>query len=104
MDTDPISVEDKRQTLERVLESRTFARSDQLRAFLRYVCEAEFEGRARQLNEYVLGGDRHDEVDYLVYASTEVADWLAIRGWAIIRTQSRTQSRTGTSDEVRTRR
>ena len=47
--------EEKRQALQRVLESRTFARSDQLRAFLRYVCEAEFEGRAQQLNEYMLG-------------------------------------------------
>jgi len=32
----------------RVLDSRTFFRSEQLRAFLRYICEAEFEGRAQQ--------------------------------------------------------
>jgi hypothetical protein len=51
----PISGEEKRQALARVLDSRTFVRSDQLRAFLRYVCEAELEGRAQQLNEYVLG-------------------------------------------------
>jgi hypothetical protein len=50
-----ISDEEKRQALTRVLESRTFGRSDQLRAFLRYVCEAELEGRANQLNEYALG-------------------------------------------------
>jgi len=50
-----ISDEDKRSALGRVLESRTFSRSDQLRAFLRYVCEAELEGRAQQLNEYALG-------------------------------------------------
>src|SRR5580765_7905376 len=52
---DAISAEEKRQALARVLESRTFGRSDQLRGFLRYVCEAEFEGRANQLNEYALG-------------------------------------------------
>ena len=53
----PVAVSDdeKRQALARVLDSRTFGRSDQLRAFLRYVCEAELEGRAHQLNEYALG-------------------------------------------------
>jgi hypothetical protein len=50
-----ISDEEKRLALTRVLESRTFGRSDQLRAFLRYVCEAELQGRAQQLNEYALG-------------------------------------------------
>jgi hypothetical protein len=50
-----VSDEEKRQALARVLESRTFGRSDQLRAFLRYVCEAELGGRAHQLNEYALG-------------------------------------------------
>ena len=55
MSAPAISDEEKRLALTRVLESRTFGRSDQLRAFLRYVCEAELEGRAQQLNEYALG-------------------------------------------------
>ncbi len=55
MVAEPISGEEKRQALERVIASRTFGRCDQLRSFLRYVCQAEFEGRAQQLNEYVLG-------------------------------------------------
>src|SRR5215510_2188446 len=50
-----IGDDDKRQALARVLESRTFSRSEQLRAFLRYVCEAELAGRAHELNEYALG-------------------------------------------------
>ncbi|HEY7374064.1 MAG TPA: hypothetical protein VIF57_18025, partial [Polyangia bacterium] len=50
-----VSDDEKRAALARVLESRAFSRSDQLRAFLRYVCEAEFAGRAQQLNEYALG-------------------------------------------------
>ncbi len=50
-----IAVEEQRLALARVLDSRTFSRSDQLRAFLRYVCEAAFEGRAHELNEYALG-------------------------------------------------
>jgi hypothetical protein len=50
-----VSDDEKRLALARVLASRTFSRSDQLRAFLRYVCEAELAGRAHQLNEYALG-------------------------------------------------
>jgi hypothetical protein len=50
-----IADEERRLALARVLESRTFSRSEQLRAFLRYVCEAEFAGRAHELNEYALG-------------------------------------------------
>jgi hypothetical protein len=55
MNPPAVSPDEKRLALARVLESRAFSRSDQLRAFLRYVCEAEFEGRAQQLNEYALG-------------------------------------------------
>lgn len=47
--------EDKRLALERALHSRTFARSEQLRAFLRYVCEAEMRGAGADLTEYVIG-------------------------------------------------
>jgi hypothetical protein len=50
-----IADDEKRQALARVLASRTFSRSEQLRAFLRYVCDAAFEGRAHELNEYALG-------------------------------------------------
>jgi hypothetical protein len=50
-----IADDEKRQALARVLGSRTFSRSEQLRGFLRYVCEAAFEGRAHELNEYALG-------------------------------------------------
>jgi hypothetical protein len=55
MASDSVPIDEKRQALERVLASRTFSRSEQLRGFLRYVCEAEFEGRAQQINEYALG-------------------------------------------------
>ncbi len=55
MVSDLVSEEEKRQALDRVMASRTFSRSDQLRSFLRYICEAEFQGRAQELNEYVLG-------------------------------------------------
>lgn len=51
----PVSIEEKRQALLRVLGSRGFSRSEQLRGFLRYVCEAEMDGRAHEVNEYALG-------------------------------------------------
>lgn len=51
----PISSDEKRQALARVLQSRALGRSEQLRALLRYVCEAEIEGRAQEVNEYALG-------------------------------------------------
>jgi hypothetical protein len=46
MALEPISAQEKRQALERVIGGRTFDRSDQLRSFLRYICEAELAGRA----------------------------------------------------------
>src|SRR5581483_5243287 len=55
MVSDLISDEEKRQAMQRVVASKTFSRSDQLRSFLRYICEAELQGRAQELNEYVLG-------------------------------------------------
>ena len=48
----PVSDSEKRETLESVLASATFARSAQLRALLRYICECELAGRLDDLNEY----------------------------------------------------
>ena len=48
----PVSDPEKREALETVLASTTFARSAQLRAFLRYVCEREMTGRVEDLTEY----------------------------------------------------
>jgi len=48
----PISEEEKRQALEAVLASTSFARSAQLRSLLRYVCEHEWSGRTETLTEY----------------------------------------------------
>ncbi len=51
----PLSPEEKRGALERVLQSRALRRSEPLRALLRYVCEAELEGRGQLLTEQTLG-------------------------------------------------
>ena len=50
-----LSNQEKQDELHYVLESAPFARSEQLRAFLIYVCRMEMEGRADELNEYLIG-------------------------------------------------
>lgn len=50
-----ITAELKRCALEQVLQSEAFSRSEQLRKFLKYVCEEEFAGRAEELTEYRIG-------------------------------------------------
>jgi len=47
-----LSPEEKNRALESVLHSRTFTRSEQLRAFLRYVCGMEIAGRGGEISEY----------------------------------------------------
>jgi hypothetical protein len=50
-----LTIEQKRTALEAVLHSQTFARADQLKCFLKYVCEIEMAGRGHELTEYVIG-------------------------------------------------
>ena len=46
---------DKEQALAEVLASQAFARSEQLKNFLRYVCELEIADRAAEIKEYSIG-------------------------------------------------
>jgi hypothetical protein len=48
---------EKREAVQKVLNSETFWRSEQLRHFLKYVCEMEIEGRGAEINEYLIGVD-----------------------------------------------
>lgn len=52
---DQVPAEEKRAALEAAQRSETFARSEQLRALLRYLCEMEMEGRGSELTEYLIG-------------------------------------------------
>jgi len=45
----------KREALDLALKSATFSRSDQLKRFLRYVCEKEIAGKSDEINEYLVG-------------------------------------------------
>ena len=53
----PVSETEKREALETVLASGALARSAQLRAFLRYVCEREMAGQIADLSEYQIAVD-----------------------------------------------
>lgn len=45
----------KAEALEAVLQSATFARAEQLRNFLRYICEMEIAGKSSGITEYSIG-------------------------------------------------
>lgn len=51
----PISVEEKRAALQEVLSSPVFSRAEQLRQFLRWICEREIDGRSELITEYAIG-------------------------------------------------
>ena len=55
IDTLACNLEEKHEALDRALESHTFARSEQLKLFLRFVCEAEMKGADAELTESVIG-------------------------------------------------
>ncbi len=48
---------EKREAVDKILASATFARSEQLRHFLQYVREMEMAGRGGEINEYIIGVD-----------------------------------------------
>jgi hypothetical protein len=55
IDHQRLETAEKEAALKLVLESDTFARADQLKKFLRYVCEMESAGRAADITEYLVG-------------------------------------------------
>jgi hypothetical protein len=52
--TQAIRDAEKRAALEQVLQSVTFNRANQVRNFLRYICEMEIAGRGAALHEYLI--------------------------------------------------
>jgi hypothetical protein len=50
-----VSAQEKREALEEVLSSERFSRAEQLRNFLRYICEMELAGRGGELCEALIG-------------------------------------------------
>lgn len=59
----PLGPVEKRKALSFVENSETFARQDQLKAFLRFVCEYEISGRGAELHEYLIGTEVFGQKD-----------------------------------------
>lgn len=53
----PVTENEKREALETALKSQTLARSVQLKALLRYICEREMAGHSDELTEYQIAVD-----------------------------------------------
>ncbi len=49
------TMEEKRAAVDEIVSSQTLGRSDQLKAFLHFVCESEINGSGAELNEYLIG-------------------------------------------------
>ena len=49
------TMEEKRAAVDEIVSSQTLGRSDQLKAFLHFVCESEINGSGDELNEYLIG-------------------------------------------------
>ena len=50
-----MTVEEKRSALDQLLGSRILRRCDQLKKMLCFICDAEMDGRAGELSEYLIG-------------------------------------------------
>jgi hypothetical protein len=53
--SDSLSQDPRRQLVERIVASPSFAKSDRLCNFLSYICELSFEGREDEINEVNIG-------------------------------------------------
>src|SRR5947209_10341269 len=53
----PVSSEEARAELDRVLHSPMFQRSDRLQRFLQFVCELTLNGESSRINEYLIGSE-----------------------------------------------
>ena len=49
---DQVSDQEKRAALDFVLQSHSLGKSDRLKSFLSFICEAEFNGHLERLTEY----------------------------------------------------
>lgn len=59
-ETSSIGPEEVRETLERILASKYFVNAHKKKKFLRIICDFYLDGRAQELNEYILGYDVFD--------------------------------------------
>ena len=68
-----LSADQKREVLDELLESETFARSDQLRSFLAYIGDMAISGRSREITEYLIAVEAlHRPADFSPSADSSV--------------------------------
>ena len=53
----PVSAEEARAEMDRVLHSPTFQRAERLQKFLQFVCERTLNGESSRINEYLIGSE-----------------------------------------------
>jgi TolB-like protein/Tfp pilus assembly protein PilF len=59
----PISLDEVREQLDRIVSSQTFRAAEREKAFLRYVVERTIEGRGAELKEYTIGVEAFERGD-----------------------------------------
>src|SRR5689334_24918903 len=53
----PVSADEARAELDRVLRGAAFQRAERLQKFLQFVCELTLKGEASRINEYLIGSE-----------------------------------------------
>src|SRR5499433_1688852 len=60
----PISPDDIRQTLDRILNSRHFSQAPKKRKFVQLICDYHLAGRAKEINEHLIGLEVYERNDH----------------------------------------
>src|SRR5215468_8614127 len=60
----PISPDEIRQTMDRILNSRHFSQAPKKRKFVQLICEYYLAGRAKEINEHLIGLEVYERRDH----------------------------------------
>src|SRR5215468_12796208 len=60
---DPISPEEILQTLDRILNSKHFSQAPKKRKFVQLICDYHLAGRAKEINEHLIGLEVYERSD-----------------------------------------
>src|SRR5215468_801067 len=59
----PISPDEIRQTMDRILNSRHFSQAPKKRKFVQLICDYHLAGRAKEINEHLIGLEVYERND-----------------------------------------
>src|SRR5262245_18144340 len=60
----PISPDEIRQTMDRILNSRHFSQAPKKRKFVQLICDYHLAGRAKEINEHLIGLEVYERNDH----------------------------------------